>query len=166
MGSGYLICITLNDFDNRRITNLFKDYHPVERLNYANWPTIVQCQFYPILFLCEPTSFGLIESWNWPGKLYVFFLHVALTLTKTTSYIPHQYSPSKGTRLSLQNIALPESDSKMVKQKFADPASWWRKKLYVSTKLNKIQEVQISHLSGSIWTPLWWIGSFTREDNC
>ena len=120
-----ILCITSNDLDNRRIT-FSKIITPVERLHYADWPTIVQCQFYPILFLCEPTSFGLIKSLNWPGKVYVFSL-VALTLTVSTSYIPHQYSPSKGTRLSLQNIALPESDSKMVKQKFADPASWWRK---------------------------------------
>ena len=56
------------------------------------------------------------------------------------AHIPHLYSPSKGTRLSLRNIALPESDLIMVTHKFADPASWQPEDCG-SMKLNRIRDI-------------------------
>lgn len=35
-GVSSLRILTLDDLDNRRITNLFENYHPIERLHYAD----------------------------------------------------------------------------------------------------------------------------------
>jgi hypothetical protein len=68
VGVYFLRISALDDLDNRRITNLFKYYHPVKWLYNADRPTIVQCEFCSIFFLCKPTSFSLLQSSKIPDE--------------------------------------------------------------------------------------------------
>ena len=72
MGSGYLMYHKQWSWQQK--DHIFKDYHPCRTASLCR---LTDHSLVPvlshILFLCEPTSFSLIKSLNWPGKFYVFY---------------------------------------------------------------------------------------------
>ena len=94
MGVSSLRIVALDDLDNRRIANFFENYHPVVWLYYADWPAIVQCKFYPIFFLAEPTSFGLLEIKKKFKNQLGFRIHTVLR----KFYIAHSDSVDHQTK--------------------------------------------------------------------